>query len=259
MKNIVGIDNPVVKITTFADALEKGFSQVPTILMNNGVDLKNVDLGKSLASVLSVKKTGAKSDNDLGNVTYGSTKTTASTTQNEAEDPAGAAANKLKSIVAQLQKALSPGGIFGAFKKVPYISSAELAQELVQAPLRAFSTIAKRINAGTKAAEVAPDLKSQVTAAPGTTSNNGNSAPAAPAQPEQQTQPADPSTGPTPTTNPTPTGSNTPKPQGGGANQNYAAAKSKIVPLLASIKKTPGSIDAVIKKLVDAGLDPSKL
>jgi hypothetical protein len=219
LKTMAGIDNPVVKVTVFANALERGFAQVPTILRNNGINLKNADLTKSLATMLAdPKKTGEKSDKDIGmqppeqpesfNVPEG--------VQNEARvDVAG----KLKIVVDQLQKALAPGGIFGAFKKVPYINGQELAQELVQAPINVFAKIAKKIQTGAKAADVAPDLKSQITGQGGeqtkpTTDDD-------PTKKTQQTQPTSPS-GPTNSPQPTvPTGEHptngAPGERGGGA------------------------------------------
>lgn len=279
LKNLVGIDNPIVKVTTFADALEKGFSQIPQILKNNGIDLKNVDLNKSLATALAAPKantgaktgtsTGAKTDQELGNTSF---------SQNEAEgdgpdlnrssgltDKTGPKTGsnpskiegKLKDVVAQLQKALSPSGIFGVFKKVPYINSAELAQELVQAPLRVFSQTVKTINSGAKAAEVAPDLKSQVTGQGGAETKGTEAG--AETQPTGQTAPPAPTKDPTVTSNTTSTGEQTPQPQGGGANQNYAAAKQKLLPLLKNVKGNDQALNQLVKKLVDAGLDHSKL
>jgi hypothetical protein len=257
MKKLVGIDNPIVKVATFADALEKGFSQIPVILKNNGVDLKNVDLSKSLATVLAASKTnGAGSsgqradDSVLGSKSNGADQ---HETQNEADNDV-AIQGKLKNIVAQLQKALSPGGIFGVFKKVPYISSQELAQELIQAPIRVFSTVAKRINSGAKAAEIAPDLKASVDGQ-GNVETKG-SAFADPTKQASQTQPPQPATDPTASTNSVPTGQSTPQPSGGGAQQNFAAAKTKVQDIL---KQNRGNIDTLVKKLMDAGLDYNKL
>lgn len=280
LKNLVGIDNPIVKVTTFADALERGFSQIPQILKNNGIDLKNVDLNKSLATVLAAPKantgaktgasTGAKSDEELANMRFASSQNEAESDSPDLNKPGlGAKAGskttgnptkiegKLKTIVAQLQKALSPSGIFGVFKKVPYINNVELAQELVQAPLRVFSQTVKTVNSGAKAAEVAPDLKSQVTGQGGVETKGTETSAAT--QPAGQTTPAAPTKDPTVTSNTTATGEQTPKPQGGGANQNYAAAKQKLVPLLKGIKGNDQALNQLVKKLVDAGLDQSKL
>lgn len=256
LKSLVGIDNPVVKITTFADALEKGFSQVPQILKNNGISLQNVDLSKSLTSLLNSQLTGAKSDKDIGNTPYAATYGSKSA-QNEADKPSDASAGKLKIIVDQLRKALSPGGIFGAFKKVPYIDSQELAQELVSAPLRVFSAVAKRINAGAKAAEIAPDMKSLIVGQGQVQTKGYNKVD--PTKKSGQTQPSTPPTSPTVPTQTTPTGEPTPKPQGGGAAQNYAAHGMKIINYLNTLKGNPNAGPILAKKFMDAGLDPDKL
>lgn len=207
LKQIVGVDNPIVKVTTFADALERGFSQIPTILKNNGVDLKNADLSKSLSTLLSPTLNRG--------------------TQNEA-DSAVNAQNKLKSIVAQLQKALSPGGIFGAFKKVPYINSQELAQELVKAPINVFSQVAKKITSGAKAAEIAPDMQGQI-------GGHGEEqtthpTPSEPTKPASQTQPTQPQKPTVATTGTTPPGERPTQQanarRGGGAEVNNDPKKA---------------------------------
>lgn len=267
MKDLVGVDNPIVKVTTFADALEKGFSQIPSILKNNGIDLKNADLSKSLATLLSQEtnptKTGERDDN--GSVTTGAggkplggqrADLGMESVQNEAESP-NAINGKLKLIVTQLQKALSPGGIFGVFKKVPYINSADLAQELIKAPLNVFSQVSKKIRAGAKASEIAPDLKAQVTGQGNAETKGSEQAAAASAS--AQSQPSTPTKGTTVSSNTTSTGEQTPQPQGGGSAQNLSKAKSRIIPLLSTLKQNPKNIDNVIKAFLDAGLDPDKL
>lgn len=267
MKNLVGIDNPVVKVTTFADALEKGFSQIPKILKNNGIDLEGVDLNKSLATILMAPETkfgsatkagsatGAKSDEELGNTKFSSSK-------QEADGPVKRSNDvniegKLKDIVTQLQKALSPGGIFGVFKKVPYMNSAELAQELVKAPLRAFSQIVTVVNSGTKAAEVAADMKDQITGQGDVETKNTQTS--SQSEPTSQTTPGEPTKDSTTTSNTTSTGEKTSQPQGGGAPQNYAAAKQKLEPLFTAYKNNKRNIDQLVKALVDAGLNVDQL
>lgn len=318
MKGLVGIDNPIVKVTAFADALERGFSLIPQILRNNGVDLKGADLSKSLAANLGRvppsgkaggnNSAGAKSDKEMGKSPFtgndvkdthyripgprksegvlredegggdvdisklkgglsggdgGAGAPTINVDDGPDRPPAKAngknVAEKVKSIAAQLQKALSPGGIFGAFKKVPYIDSATLAQELVQAPLRAFSQVAKRIQAGAKAADIAPDLKDQAQGQGGAeTRGTGESQPAKPAA---QTQPSEPGKGPTAPSDPTGTGDQTPKPQGGGAPQNLAKATQKVKKAISDSRAASGGLDheAFVKRLIAAGLDPDKL
>lgn len=267
MKDLVGIDNPIVKVTVFADALEKGFSQIPQILRNNGIDLKDVDLNKSLAQQLrgfptvepqkpkdTKDKPGYKSDNQLGNTTFSGTQTEANDVKYGSKDIDA----KLKSIASQLQKALSPGGLFGAFKKVPYIDSSALAMELIQAPLRVFSAVAKRINSGAKAAEVAPDLKGQIAGA-GAAETKGTEQ----GEPTQKTSQTDPTTPAKPTTGAAPSvaaGEKPAKPQGGGKlPPNYAMAHQKVSALMKSLKGKKDPWGELARKLVDAGLDPDKL
>lgn len=272
MKNLVGIDNPIVKVTTFADALEKGFSQIPQILKNNGVDLQNADLKQSLVTLLSGQgkkkgpETGKKSDKEMGDTSYGSNKTfsgsgdvaTSQGAQNEADAPKGAIEGKLKNIIAQLQKALSPGGIFGAFKKVPYISSQELAQELIRVPLNAFANIARKINSGAKASEIAPDLKSQITQA--SAEQTKGTEPKNPVKHDMQTQPTGSPDDTSATTSAgTPVPGHPSEPRGGGSKQDYAAAQQKITKFINSLKGNKQAREIMAKKFVDAGLDPDKL
>lgn len=274
MKSLVGVDNPVVKVAVFADALEKGFSQIPQILKNNGIDLKDVDLNKSLVQVLgrlptapSRKKAPEKGDKQSNwdsemKGLSGQKPTQApyplEAVQNEADGDQKNIEGKIKNIVSQLQKALSPGGLFGAFKKVPYINSNELADELVRAPLRVFSTVAKRINSGAKAAEIAPDLKGQIVGA-GAAETKGTE----PGEPTQKTSQTSPTAPAKPTTGAAPAaaaGETTPKPQGGGKlPPNYAKARVKVSALMKSLQGKKDSWGELARKLVDAGLDPDKL
>ncbi len=311
MWELIGIDNPIVKVTTFADALERGFAQIPQILKNNGVDLKGADQYKSLAQALgrlptatksNVKKPNADKDwknqkHSGKNVPYRDTAPIPRPIADKSEgvvkeddsndvltrldakmdsssnskspdfmnsnkpDTANnkAVDEKVKSIADQLQKALSPGGIFGAFKKVPYIDSAELAQELVRAPLRVFSQVAKRVQQGTKAAEIAPDIKDQVQAQGGAETKGTDAE--EPAQATSQTQPSQPAKAPVASTDSTETGQQTAKPQGGGAALNLAKATQKVKQAIAAARAKSGGLDieAFTKKLVDAGMDPEKL
>lgn len=166
LKKLVGVDNPIVKVTTFASALEKGFSQIPQILKNNGVDLgaiRDADLNQSLANYVAQKSGSKKTDEKSGAEMAKSPFFTGKQVEVQLREANVEITGNLKDIVNQLRAALSPGGIFGAFKKVPYADSDALAQELVQAPLKVFSLVSKTINRGTKAAEIAPDMKGLVT------------------------------------------------------------------------------------------------
>ena len=277
MKKLVGIDNPVVKITTFASALEKGFGQVSRILKNNGINLDALkgpaQLEKTLSQAIADQQrstTGKADDSVLGSKKgsgLGSAPPpTINPSQNEAEAPVkndaagkGNTESKVKTIIAQLTKAFSPGGIFGAFKKVPYVDGGQLANDLMNAKLSSFSRIAKTVNSGDKSAEVAAALKPEITGH-GEAETKGTEK-GEPTKAAAQTSPSEPGKPTTATTNTTATGTATPKPQGGGAEQNYAVARRKIVPLLSQLKGPGGAknLDGIVKKLVDAGLDPNKL
>lgn len=293
LKTKIGIDNPVVKVTTFADALERGFAQVPQILKNNGVDLAKADLTKSLTNTLTKTPTGknggeggmksdvtgtannkekndmpgpgpvtgAKSDAELGNTSYGGAPQDTSystpgpedeSVQNEAAPKGVSGEQKIKNIVAQIRKAMAPGGIFGAFKKVPYIDSQALAQELVAAPLQVFSNVAKRVQQGAKAAEIAPDMKAQIQGqGDEQTKHSGTANPTTPAG---QSQPGGPTTPTTATSNTTGTGqqpTNAPGTKRGGGGDVRGGA-DKIV--TDSGAKDKESAYAVLRHLIKAGL-----
>ena len=363
----LGADNPVVKITTFADALERGFSQIPTILKNNGVDLSKADLSKSLSSTLLKQPTGAsggeggmksdvtgtagnkektdipkpagttgaKSDTQLGSTSFTGTKSGTKADddysipgpepkaptparqppepkhnggqdqppkqrpgiaprppqkgskaseptdkekeraafnpkerdwfkkgQAEGEDldeanPIGWAKDKLgigkapkevsgeeklKNITAQIRKALAPGGLFGAFKKVPYIDGSALTQELIQAPIKVFANVAKRAQQGAKAADIAPKMKDQIQGQGDEQTKAANTA--EPSKPAAQTQPGQPGKPTTATTGTTGTGEQPPvgpgqargggaevknqKPKTGAQAQNFRAGLDRI-------------------------------
>ncbi len=233
LKGLVGVDNPIVKITTFANALEKGFSQIPNILKNNGIDLSKVDLEQSLAANLGrlptapkakpSRPTGAVSDKELGNTKFAAEGQEMS--EDSTADAQAGIKSKIESITAQLQKALAPGGVFGAFKKVPYIDSAALAKELVQAKLRAFSTVAKAINSGTKTSEVGSDMQSMLQ---GGKVQTKTTAPSGESQPAAAAKGTSPTKDTTTTSNSTPTGQAPPEAKTNGAQANASAAVSKI-------------------------------
>lgn len=122
LKSMMGFDNPLVKFMTFANALEQGFRQMPTILKNNiDVDLSQ-NLDKKLIELVS--------------------------------DP-----DKQKTLVDNMLKALSPKGFFGAFKKVPYVDKEQLVQGLLNIPVKNFAALTQLINSGPNTQQVATDLK----------------------------------------------------------------------------------------------------
>jgi hypothetical protein len=258
VKGAVGIDNPIVKVMTFANALERGFSQIPTILRNNGIDLKNVDLSKSLAALLAKPQaTGDRAKPDvLGSTELNPPPEAApATSQNEADSQVE---GKLKTVLTQLQKALSPGGIYGVFRKVPYINSQELAQELIQAPVNVFAQVAKKIQSGAKAADVAADLKGQI-AGQGEeqTAHSGKEDPTKPSQQTQPTVPGKPTVATTGTasTGEHPTGTGQ---RGGGAPQSQDAKKAvfsrlKDAGVFKKVGLNDASAEALLKVLDDIG------
>ena len=260
LKGKVGIDNPIVKVTTFASALEKGFSLIPQILKNNGIDLKNVDVTKSLANTIAEKTgqgkqpTGAKTDAEMAKSPF-----TGKQVEGQAMDEADVAIEgKLKMVVDQLRKALSPSGIFGVFKKVPYMDSAQLAQELVQAPLKTFSEVAKTINSGAKAAEVATDMKDVVTGQGG--AETKGTTPGGEAAPSAQSQPGAPAKNTTVTDKTKPGGETPAEPRGGGAPGGGGGAKKAFDTLKDSgVGKEHGVSDGALKAILAALEDQGML
>lgn len=124
LKSKVGIDNPVVKIMTMADALEQGFKQMPVILKNNLGDMEQL------------KTQSDKTIDDL--VTD---------------------AGKKKTLVANIVKALSPKGVFGSFKKLPYLDRDVLASDITATKLSSLAPLIKAGTSGVSPQEVASDLK----------------------------------------------------------------------------------------------------
>lgn len=222
MKGLVGIDNPIVKVATFMNALEHGFSQIPQILKNNGVDLENADLNVSLIGHIARKsgtgKTGAVSDAELGNAFSKNRSNESVDRLNEADENE----KKAMAIVKQLRAALAPEGVFGAFKKVPYVSGVDLASELAKAPLKVFSSIAKIVNSGAKTSDIAQDIKGIASQhGDAETKETGETEPSKPTEQPSQTA------GPKPTTTSsksTPTGETTPKADDGGAQEQIKRA-----------------------------------
>lgn len=255
LKKLVGVDNPIVKVTTFASALEKGFSQIPQILKNNGVDLEalqGADLNQSLATYVAqktgAKKTGEKSDAEMAKSPF-----TGKQVEGQLREANVEITGKLKDIVNQLRTALSPGGIFGAFKKVPYADGAALAQELVQAPLKVFSLVSKTINQGTKAAEIAPDMKGLVTGK-GDVETKGS----IPGEPTKPGEAAAATAGGKPTTASTKSvaaGEQPAQPRGGGAPSGDTAKKAFSSLKDAEVGKkygvSDGALEAILSHLAD--------
>jgi hypothetical protein len=155
IKGKFGVDNPLVKIMTFANALEMGFKQIPTIIKNNVGEVKPEMVDKTLLDVIT--------DEKAKNVA----------TQN-------------------ILKALSPSGLFGAFKKVPYVDDMKvLVQDLMTTPLKNLNAVIKQGVSGAQTSDIAQDLKGQIQGQ-GSVETKGT-------QPGETTKPAEQPTAGTPT------------------------------------------------------------
>ena len=124
IKSSLGLDNPLVKVMTFANALEKGFKQFPSIIKN--VIGGNVDFDDS------------KSITDMG----------------LSED-------QQKNLISNMRKALAPEGIFGMFKKVPYINNDKLISDLISVPIKNLMSVVNVSNSGPQTSKIANDIQSQ--------------------------------------------------------------------------------------------------
>ena len=215
LKGVVGLKNPLVKFMTLANALETGFKQIPTILKNNlgGIDLKaNAD--KTIAQLVP--------DQD-----------------------------KQKTITDNMRKALSPKGIFGVFKKVPYVDTEELTQNLLNVPIKNIGTTLQQINSGPNSEQVATDLKDTATAQGGVeTKGTTGGTPAQATTGTQTTTPAKSTTAAQPSA---PTGE-TPERQPGAVDVNQvlkSLSKKAQDELLGTLGKQ-GALN-VLKVLADDG------
>lgn len=173
----VGIDNPVVKVTTFANALEQGFKQIPQILKNNGIDVKQLgaagnDVKLADAIVQQLNKNTNEDDNQV----------------DLSDDPQ--AAKKLKVVIDQIKRALAPAGVFGAFKKIPYIDGGALAQALANCNIGVLQKISTAVKSGPQTSEVASDLKANVT--DGGVDQTKQTSQSEPGKPSAQTTPGEP-------------------------------------------------------------------
>ena len=125
MKSKVGIDNPLVKMMTFASALETGFEQVPIIIKNNVGEISKEDSEKNLTYV------AGKKDPEVE-----------------------------KTVQKMLLKAFRPKGVFGAFRKVPYVNDMnEFAFELMNVPLKNLNALVQQSAQGAGSDEIAKDIK----------------------------------------------------------------------------------------------------
>jgi hypothetical protein len=136
IKGKMGIDNPLVKMMTFANTLETGFGQLPQIIKNNVGELSKDQAETSL--------------NDV--ITDDQVRTT---------------------VTQSIVKALSASGIFGVFKKIPYISDKNLlAADMMNVPLKNLNAVARQVMSGPKSDTLGADMKDVVTAHGGAQTTN---------------------------------------------------------------------------------------
>lgn len=286
LKSKVGIDNPVVKITTFANALEQGFKQLPQILKNNGInqdafketDVNQMTLLQAIQAVLKkkpqtegqlseldpadatrvqpgkgVKNTPAPKPPKAGELKKPETNTDVEDSHKADTDPRTQA--RVKTIAAQLRKALSPAGIFGAFKKVPYVNSDELVQAFLNTPVPTLIKVSNAVRRGAQTSEIAADLKQNVTGQGGVETKG--TTPTDQAVPTGQTQPSAPAKSTTPASTPaTPAGQ---KPTSASDQKQGGSQPSN--PIMAAIEKIAGGsgVDKevtakVVRYMAKAGL-----
>lgn len=136
LKSKVGIDNPLVKTMTFINALEQGIKLLPRILKNS---LSDIDLS-------------ANKDKKLSDLI----------TDEE----------KQKTLVNNMIKALSPSGVFGPFKKIPYMDKRTLIADLLQTPLKHLDELINIVGQGANTSEIAKDLQQNVTSSSGAVNAN---------------------------------------------------------------------------------------
>lgn len=223
IKGLAGIDNPLVKTMTMASALERGFRQLPTILKNNVGDPDTL------------KQNATKSIVDL--------------VPNE---------EKQRLILRNITKALTPAGVFGTFKKVPYVDMQALATQLLSTNLEKLAPVIRTATAGAQTAEIAPDIRDTATKQGGAETKATNKA--AEATPSGQSQPGTPAKDATATSNTTQTGEQTPQPRGGGAPQGDPSAKAyqkvgaSLEDAVGSGGDTKSRVMKVLKVLADEGM-----
>jgi len=211
IKSKVGIDNPVVKIMTFANALETGFKQLPIILKNNIGALNKEQAEQTITELIPDEE-------------------------------------KRKTVLANILKALSPGGIFGAFKKVPYVDKNVLSTDILNTPLGKLNATIAGITRGTQTSEIAADIKDTAQQAGG--AETKGTQPGAPPVPAAGTAGQEnPPKSSTVSTGATPTGETPPRT---GQSDIKAKVIAKVKPALEDLGIK--NIDKVIAALEDMGV-----
>ena len=147
-----GGQNPLVKALVLAQCLETGFAYIPKLITNMGLDKVQ---GKSIIDRLNAKSKTDKSKTD-------NVKTSKMPSPEKPQvdiDP-----NKLpgfNDLASNLTKAFSPIGIFGVFKKIPYVEGGApaLTREILRADVKTLQTCIKAMASGPTASELQTDLK----------------------------------------------------------------------------------------------------
>lgn len=264
LKGKVGIDNPVVKIATFASALEQGFQQLPQILKNNGIDMKqlandgNVKLIDAITQQLSKQPEKKLGEDSQGSSTP-NVKDIANTNK---PGGSGEAQEKVKTITDQIRKALSPSGIFGAFKKIPYIDGDALAQDLTNAKVSTLNQVSKVIRSGPQTSEVAPDMKSAVSGTgDAQTKSTGPEQPSSPSGQTSTSEPSKTTTSPAGSTSAGQVPPNGPgEKRGGGSQSTTKKVDPSTIQDMANFISKKTKIDPeTVLKIVNALNDSQKL
>lgn len=211
LKGKLGIDNPLVKVMTMANALEQGFRQLPMILKNS-IGNEN-DLYKNANSSIAELVTDE---------------------------------TKQKILIKNIMKAMTPAGVFGAFKKVPYVDMTALVPELLAVDIGVLAPMIKTFTSGVNTSNIANDMKSVAL-------GSGSAETKAPSQEEPAkissgTEPAKPATSTTGTSPTVPPGETPPKVD----QESTKVDANQIKAIAAKVTKgTKRKLDPVIKLLND--------
>lgn len=124
LKDLVGIKNPLVKLMTLSAALEQGFAQIPSILKNHGIEKPEND-EITLNDMITDQK-------------------------------------QIESIKKNIAKALTPPGIFGALKGIPYIKADQLAFDIMNASVKQLGNAKTIMSSGPNATELGDELQQNI-------------------------------------------------------------------------------------------------
>lgn len=219
IKGMVGLKNPIVKVTTFADALEQGLKQVPTILKINLGDQEF--LKKNLE--FPIDKILEKD------------------------------AKKKKVVTDTIFKAFKPKGILSSFKNVPYVEDmSKLARDLTATPLKNLVDLVKLSSAAPTAQSLTDDVKDVATATSTGDKQTTSVTPATSTEKGEQTAPTKDTTKTTGT-------EEKPAPQAAEPGTKNAIDQLKDYLAGPSRENNLNNLPKVVQALIDAGLDPEKL